>query len=111
MNIQISGSNIDLTEAIKQYVSEKVENLQKYYPDMLSVKVDLGMTTKHHNKGAELFEAKVMIHVSGHEFRSVATEGDLYAAIDEVQNELKTELRRYKEKNRDLNRQPRPDKQ
>lgn len=111
MNIQISGSNIDLTEAIKQYVTEKIKSLQKYYPDMISAKIDLGMTTKHHNKGSELFEAKVMIHVSGSDFRAVATEGDLYAAIDNVQNELKRELRQHKEKIRDLQRQPRPDKQ
>jgi putative sigma-54 modulation protein len=111
MNIQISGSHIDLTEAIKTYVTEKIEALQKYYPEMITAKVDLGMTTKHHNKGAELFEAKVMIHAAGQDFRATATEGDLYAAIDEVQNELKTVLRRHKEKLRDLHRQPRPDKQ
>lgn len=110
MNIQISGSHIDLTEAIKDYVTEKVESLQKYYPEMISAKVDLGMTSKHHNKG-ELFMTKVMIHAAGHDFRATATEGDLYASIDRVQDELKTELRRHKEKMRDLNRQPRPDKQ
>lgn len=110
MNIQLSGSHIELTEAIKKYVTEKMESLQKYYPEMISVKVDLGMTTKHHNKGDELFEAKVLIHVAGHDFRAAATEHDLYVAIDEVHDELKVDLRKHKEKMRDAARQPRPDK-
>lgn len=111
MTIQINGSGLELTEAIRDYVDDKIGGLEKYYSALISAKVDLIMTTKRHLNDDGLFEVKAHLHAAGHDFHASATTHDLYASIDEVHNDLKIETQRYKEKTINASRQPRPDKQ
>jgi ribosome hibernation promoting factor len=100
MKIDIKGTNMELTQAIKDYVNEKVGSLEKYYAGILVARVDVGLTSKHHNKG-DIFRAEVNLEIPQKGvLRSEATRDDLYLAINEVKNELQRQLKRFKEKNR-----------
>ena len=92
------GTNMELTEAIKDYVNEKIGGLDKFYDNILEARVDVGITTKHHQKG-NIFRAEVNLEVpQKHILRAAAEKEDLYMAINEVKNDLQRQIKKYKEK-------------
>lgn len=99
MTINIHGTGIELTSAIKDYAEEKMASLTKYFDHIQQINIDVGMHSHHHNKG-EIFYAEANVHVPGHMLRIVKEEADLYKAIDKVRDHFKVELEKMKEKMR-----------
>lgn len=97
MIIKVKGTGIELTDAIKQYAEEKFGDLTKFFDNIQSVDIDIGMRTHHHQKG-KVFYAEVNIGVPGKELRVVKDSEDLYKAMDKVKDHLKSELKEFKEK-------------
>ena len=96
---EIKGTNMELTEAIKQYVDRRLSSLAdicaKYSPCDASVEV--GRTSQHHQKG-EVFYAEVNLVLPGSNIRATSTKDDLYAAIDDVRDDVKRQLVDRKER-------------
>lgn len=66
--------------------------LEKFFhEEEVLVNVEVGRTTKHHKSG-DIFRAEIHITASGEEYYSAAEKDDLYAAIDEVKDEIVHEL-------------------
>jgi ribosomal subunit interface protein len=102
MNIQIKGTNLDLTEALREYVNDKVGHLEHYFQDILEARVELETST-HHKKG--FFRCEINLHVPQvGVLRAETTEPDLYAAIDRTIPKLKHEIETYKGKHRTRDR-------
>ena len=100
MKIEIKGTNLDLTEAIKNYVTEKVNSLEKFFDQALIARVDVGLTTKHHQKG-NIFRAEINLEVpQKHLLRAESVKDDLYIAINDAKADLERQLKKYKEKMR-----------
>lgn len=99
MNININHENIDLTDAIKAYVEEKIGGLDTYMDNLLLADVLVGKTSQHHEKG-NVFHCRVNLEYPGGMFRVEKIEDDLYKAIDECKDVLKREIKEFKEKNR-----------
>lgn len=97
MKFSIKGTNIQITEGIKDHVASKIENLDKYYAKIIKARIEVGLITHHHQKG-NIFRAEGNIEVPGTLLRSESLHEDLYVAIDELTKKLKRELRRFKEK-------------
>ncbi len=97
MNINIKGTGIELTDAIKQYVNEKFGDLDKFFDNIQRFDIDIGKRSVHHNKG-KIFYAEANVHVPGKDIRVVKDTEDLYKAIDKVRDHLKGELKELKEK-------------
>jgi len=110
----IKGTNIDLTDAIKTYINEKIEAFEQLVQDfepVADLRVEIGKTTNHHNKG-EVFRAEMQMHVPGTVIRAEETAEDLYEAIDKVKDQVKRQLNDYKNKLSDKNqRATRPGKE
>lgn len=106
MKINIKATQMDLTPAIKAYVQEKMDMLDKYLGDLkiTNCDVEVGMTSHHHVKG-EIYRAEVNMVLPGELIRIEKTEKDLYKAIDKVKDHLARSIRRYKEKRIDGHRQ------
>ena len=103
MQIKIQGTGIELTEAIKAYVEEKALTLVKFYDQIISADIDVGMESHHHNKG-QIYYAEFNLSVPGSLIRVRKNEADLYKAIDKVKDHLKVELQKMKEKKRSLDK-------
>ncbi|MFZ2832227.1 MAG: ribosome-associated translation inhibitor RaiA [Minisyncoccia bacterium] len=107
MKIKITTTNIELTSAIESYVNEKIQSVEKFAIAHESeepvVQVEIGKTTNHHQSG-DVFKAEVNMRVRGKHFRATSEKSDLYAAIDDMRNELVRELSSHKEKSRTLMR-------
>lgn len=105
MQIKIKATNIELTDAISSYVEEKVRSVEKFAiaheEEELFAEVEIGKTTKHHNSG-NVFRAETNMHVRGRFFRAVSERDDLYAAIDDLRDELVREVNSKKGKERTL---------
>jgi putative sigma-54 modulation protein len=100
MKIDIKGTNMELTEAIKDYVNEKIGGLEKFFDNIVEAKVEVGKTSNHHQKG-DIFRAEANLDVpEKHVLRAEATREDLYMAINEVKDELQRQIKKYKEKMR-----------
>lgn len=101
MTITIKATHIELTDALRNYVEEKIGGLTKYYAEAMLADIEVGKTTNHHNKGEDIFRAEANVTAPNHLFRASAEAADLYAAIDQLKNALKQEFIRYKEKQQD----------
>jgi len=95
MQISITGKNIDLTEAIKNYVDKKIDGLEKFYDKIVRGQVVLGKENQHHIKG-DVFFCECKLEVTGNDLFVIKNEADLYKAIDKVRDHLEAELKKYK---------------
>ncbi len=95
----IQAKNIELTDAIKAYAEEKVMSLSKFTErySPCDVTIEVGKTTNHHNKG-EIYRAEVNMTIPGDLIRAERERDNLYAAIDEVKDDLKRQLIDRKER-------------
>ena len=90
MKIVIKGTNLELTEALKNYATEKVSHLEHYWDEILEARIELEAST-HHLKG--FFRCEVNLDVpQKYVLRAEATETDMYAAIDAVVPKLREEM-------------------
>lgn len=99
MNIHIQTIGIELTAAIRAQVEKKMQALAKYlHTDVVDIDVEVGKTTAHHHKG-QIFFCEAHIRAPGVAIiRTREEDEDLYAAIDEVHDELQRQLVDLKEK-------------
>ena len=94
MQMTISGHHLDVTDAIRDYVTAKLAKLERHYDHINSTAVILSVEKLSQ-------KAEATIHVSGGELFANAEHEDLYAAIDALSDKLDRQLIKYKEKHRD----------
>jgi ribosomal subunit interface protein len=102
MNINIKTTNITLKPDTEQYLTKKLQTLNKIIDlegDNVFAQVELGKTTNHHKSGA-IFLAEINLRVGKKRFRAVSKQEDLHAAIDDMKDELSEEIKSKQEKNR-----------
>lgn len=104
MHIIITGVHIEITDAIRSYVMEKMGTLQKLLPKSdtsAKLTVELSKVSNHHAHG-EFFQAEGLLHVRGKESALKTTEDDLYKSVDVLKDMLLRELSTHKDKERSL---------
>jgi putative sigma-54 modulation protein len=107
MQINLNGKNIDITEAIHDYVQKRVTNLEKLLSTIeagggeVMVNFEVGKSTKHH-KGGEVFHSDCLINIDGKKFYASSDKEDLYQAIDEIKETLFREIRKNKDRKQTL---------
>lgn len=94
MNINFTGHNIEVTDAIRQFTTDKFTRLSKHHDKITSIKVIYDV-----QKLSQIAEATV--HIPKHEVFARAEAEDLYGAIDSLTDKLIVQLKKYKEKERD----------
>ena len=91
MQIDVTGQNIDVTPALRDYVVSKIERVRRHFDQLIDVHVVLDV-----QKEVQHAEATVM--ASGKQVFADAREGDMYAAIDSMIDKLDRQLLKHKEK-------------
>jgi ribosomal subunit interface protein len=62
MTINIHGTGIELTDAIKEYAEEKMGSLTKFFDNIQQINIDVGKQSQHHHKGDVYYaEANVLL--------------------------------------------------
>jgi putative sigma-54 modulation protein len=101
MNINIKGLHIELTDAITNYVHAKLEPLSKLLidPNGAFAQVEVGKESTHHSKG-DVFKAEINLRADGKEYYVVSQKDDLYAAIDDLKDQIIENVKSVKNKSR-----------
>ena len=97
MKYTLKATNIDLTEGIREHLDERIHGLDKYYDKVIVARIEIGMPSKHHNKG-DIFRAEANIQVPGDMLRVETVRRDQYRAIDQLTRKMKRALIKYKDK-------------
>lgn len=93
MQINITGHHLEVTDAIREYVLNKLSRLEKHHDKITSTHVILSVDKL-------IQKAEATVHVSGAEFFANSGHDDLYAAIDLLTDKLDRQLIKHKEKTR-----------
>ena len=96
MQISITGHHVNLTDALRAYVSEKLSRIERHFDHVIDINVILSVE-KHMQK------AEVTVHVRGKDIFVESDDADLYAAIDAMTDKLERQVQKYKQKQSDHN--------
>ena len=91
MNLNITGHHIEVTPAIRDYVTGKVERVLRHFDQVTSAHVILSVEKLQQ-------KAEVTLHVKGKDIFADAVDADLYASIDALVDKLDRQVLKYKEK-------------
>ncbi|WP_406665862.1 ribosome hibernation promoting factor [Gallaecimonas sp. GXIMD1310] len=91
MQINLTGHHIDITDPLRQYVSEKFGKLERHFDHINNVHVVLRV-----EKIRQIAEAN--LHVNGGEINASDEQQDMYAAIDGLIDKLDRQIIKHKEK-------------
>jgi putative sigma-54 modulation protein len=95
MKLTISGHHIDVTDALKSYVTGKLDKITSHFDDVVDTKVTLSVE-KHKEKDGK--RAECTLHIKGADLFAESSNADLYAAIDDMAAKLERQVMRHKEK-------------
>ncbi len=91
MQVNISGHQLDVTDALRDYIGEKLSRLERHFDRITNVQVIMQV-----EKLKQKIEAT--LHIAGGEVVANAEHEDMYAAIDLLADKLDRQLIKHKEK-------------
>jgi len=96
MNLTISGHHLEVTPALRGYVTTKLQRLTRHYDDLVDVNVILTVESIKEKQLRQ--KAECSIHVKGSEMFAESAHADLYAAVDELMDKLDRQVVRHKDR-------------
>ncbi len=100
MNLNITGHHVEVTPAIREYVTGKLDRVLRHFDQVTSVHVILSVEKLQQ-------KAEITLHVKGKDIFADATNADLYASIDALIDKLDRQVVKHKEKVSDHSRDKR----
>lgn len=97
MKLVIQGKNIEITDAIREYVHQKIEKAVNHFQS-ITTEVDVHLSVARNPRINSKQNAEVTIYANGTVIRAQEGNDDLYASIDLVADKIQRQLRKYKEK-------------
>lgn len=91
MQVNITGHQLEVTDALRDYVNEKFVRLERHYDKITSANVILSVEKLKQQVDATLL-------IAGGEIVGNAEHEDMYAAIDLLVDKLDRQLIKHKEK-------------
>jgi len=93
MQLNVSGQQIEITEPLRQYVTEKIGRIQKHFDHVTNTNVVL-----HFEKKKNRHLAEATINAKGAQLHADSEGDDMYAAIDALADKLDRQVLKHKEK-------------
>jgi putative sigma-54 modulation protein len=97
MKLVIQGKNIEVTDAIREYVSLKIDKAVSHFRS-LTTEVDVHLSVARNPRITSKQAAEVTIYANGTVIRAEEKSENLYASIDLVADKIARKLRKYKER-------------
>jgi putative sigma-54 modulation protein len=94
MNLNITGHHVEVTPALRDYVTGKVDKVIRHFDHVTSVHVILSVEKL-------VQKAEITLHVKGKDIFADSSDADLYAAIDLLVDKLDRQVLKYKSKQKD----------
>ena len=93
MEIIIHGDKIKVTKAMRDYIEEKLDKLNKYLENSDTVRANVIVKVKGHEQTVE-----ITIPLKSFILRSEETKEDFYAAVDKATDVLERQIRKNRTK-------------
>jgi putative sigma-54 modulation protein len=100
MKLVIQGKNIEVTEAIREYVEQKIDKAVSHF-QTLTTEVDVHLSVARNPRIASSQSAEVTVYANGSVIRAEEKSENLYASIDLVADKIARKLRKFKERKSD----------
>ena len=91
---KLSGRNVDVTDAMRDYVEEKLTRLDRYSDQITDARVTL--TVRDVRDSGRRNRVEVQLNVPSGIIRAEEHHADMYAAIDKASDVLERQLRKFK---------------
>lgn len=92
MQINITGHHVELTQPLRDYVTEKLNKIHKRFSNITNVNVTLSVDKKFQQR------AEATMHLSRAEIHAESESENMYAAIDMLVDKLDRQVIKHKEK-------------
>jgi putative sigma-54 modulation protein len=92
MQINITGHHIEVTPALKAYVTEKLQKISRHFDHVISINVILRVEKPQQQ------QAEATVAAAGKSLFAQDSSTDMYAAIDGLTDKLDKQVRRYKDR-------------
>ncbi len=90
-NINITGRNVSVTEAMKNYAWEKIEKLDRFHTHIMEVQITLDIQKIEH-------QCVIVMKWNHFKVKVQASSTDMYVSIDKAIDRMQTKLRRWKKR-------------
>ena len=91
---KLAGRNVEVTDAMRDYVEEKLSRLDRYHDQITDARVTL--TVRDVRDSQRRNRVEVQLNVPNGIIRAEEHHADMYAAIDKASDVLERQLRKFK---------------
>jgi len=99
MNLTISGQHLEVTPAMRSYVTTKLDRVIRHFDQVVDVKVRLTVDNQKEKQRRQ--RAECNIRVKGNDLFAESAHEDLYAAVDDLVDKLDRQVVSHKERRQD----------
>lgn len=97
MDIKLSGRKVTVTDALRDYVDEKIGTAVKVF-DIQPMTCDVVLRVEKNRSNPEAAVCEVTVRVRDNVVRVTSADPDMYAAIDAAADKVSRQLRKFKTK-------------
>ena len=94
LKFNIRGENVEVTDAIRDYVVKRISNLQKFFEDSVEATAHVNLKVYPNRT----YKVEVTIPLPYLTLRAEETSNDMYGSVDLVTDKLERQIRKYKTK-------------
>ncbi len=91
MNLNLTGRHLEITPAIREHVTSKLDKVKRHFDNVIDINVVLSVDKL-------VQKAEATVHVSGKSIFAETTDSNLYVAIDTLVDSLDRQVLKHKEK-------------
>lgn len=91
MQITVSGHHLEITPALRDYVTNKLSRIHRHFDNITGTAVTLSVEKL-------VQKAEATVHVTGADLFAACEGEDMYAAIDALADKLDRQVIKHKEK-------------
>lgn len=91
MEVLITGKQLDVTPALRQYIANRSKKIEKYTMKVTQVVFTLKVEKYRHS-------AEVLVKVNGFILQTEQETDEMYASVDKAMSKIERQLKKHKEK-------------
>jgi putative sigma-54 modulation protein len=91
MKLAIHGHHLEVTDALRRYVEDKLDKVRRHFDQVIEAEVQLSVEKLQQ-------KAEITLRVSGTALHAESIDGDLYAAIDALMDKLDRQVLKHKDR-------------
>jgi putative sigma-54 modulation protein len=91
MQLTVTGHHVDVSQALRDYVSAKLARLERHFDHLTDIHCVLSVEKLMH-------KAEATINLAGATIHADSIQEDMYAAIDALTDKLDRQVKKHKEK-------------